>query len=440
MNAKHEGAEQRLRAADPASNHETPVAESVLGDLGQKKPSLRLPRRGKRAAIAGGGAGAAALALTLTLTLGGGPSAPLITLGDASAQTTAQAGRNGADSSLVAGAVESDAVDKMMIWQNYNYAAGAGLSDEAGRGSIYKVERSGDPKAILKGLAAIFGVTGTPTEDEYSTAEYPSYSITGEDFYLSIYWSGTGSWSFGQWVNEPWVDCVWPIEEGAVEGRSAEGETTEATDSTAEETLPTCEEPVATPELIPGKSALQAEAFELFSATGYNGALSDIIVHRDEWGAWATAAYQVAGQPVAIEWSAGWGSTGELNWAGGHSVAVAKIDGDFGVISASAAVSRLNESGWWGGLPSIYYEDSYSTGAIGYPMGGEGDDIDVTIDAAEQVLVTVYDAAGEVWLVPGYAMSDSLGGVQSTIAVEDGVIALPDYSDVMPLDGVKITD
>lgn len=396
-------------------------------------------------AVAGGGAGVAVLALTLTLTLGGGSTQPLITLGQNTAAAAADARQTlaGAPANLEAG-FDSGMTDKMMVWQSYNYVAAADLSSDGTRGNIYQVEKTGDPIDILNTLAKKFGVSGTAKEDEYSTPEFPSYSIQGEDFYLSVYWSGTGSWSFGKWSNQPWVECVYPGQEP--EERSADSGSSESESSTGSgevAPLPTCVEPTPTPELIPSKSELQREAFELFSSTGYNGSLGDVSVYRDDWGAWAVASYRVGNQKVAIEWSAGWGQDGQLSWASGHSVEVTQVSGDFGVISAQDAVTRLNEGGWWGGLPNEYYQ-TQMVGTLGdavtYPTESESEVVDVTVESAELVLVTVYDAQGNAWLVPGYALTHSLGWIESVIAVEDGVIALPEYTDVMPLEGVKITD
>lgn len=436
MNEQFEPTEAKLRASDPAQST-VAIDEDSLNSVGSRKPSLKVAKRVRRGALATGGAGAAALALTLTLTLGGGQTTPLITLGSGNELNSGLAQQGSATSMAPdrVGAVSElgtteDA--KMMIWQEYNYVAGKSLTSETGRGEIYRVSRTGDPMQILKTLATEFGVAGNPVEDEYSTAEYPSYSIAGDDFYLSIYWSGTGGWSFGKWSNQVWEPCVWEGESGATDESSTGGE--------AVEPLPICEQPVATPELIPSESELKNEAFALFSSTGYNGTKADVRVQRDEWGAYAYAAYEVAGQKVGIEWSAGWGSDGELSWASGHSVEVTKVDGDFGTISASAAVDRLNAGGWWGGLPSEFYQANMATDAIAYPTGKEGEVVDVEVTAATPALLTVYDATGNVWLVPGYAMTHSLGWVEAVISVEDGVIALPDYSDVMPMEGVKVVD
>lgn len=440
MNEQFEGPEQRLRAADPASATESSLPEAMLENLGNRKPRLKTAKRVRKSAIAGGGAGVAALALTLTLSLAGGGQQPLIKLGDNSA-ASAVSDRAGLSGAPTAGQSDAglESVDKMsMVWQAYNYVPGDNLSTEGSRGLIYKVARTGDPIQILNSLATKFGVTGSAKEDEYSTPEYPSYSIQGDDFYLSIYWTGSGSWSFGKWSNQPWVDCVYP--EGDQRSVDSSESTSEATEpAVTSEPLPVCVEPTPTPELIPSKSELQREAFELFASTGYNGSLSDVQVYRDDWGAWAVGSYYVGDKKVAIEWSAGWGQDGQLSWASGHSVSISPVAGDFGVISPKAAVARLNDGGWWGGLPSEYYQTVQAAVDYVSPAGSEGEVVDVTVESAELTLVTVYDAAGEVWLVPGYAMKLSLGWVESVIAVEDGVIELPDYSDVMPLDGVKVT-
>ena len=433
MNEKYESPEQRLQAADPAVSA-SPLGEDILSTPGARHSATRLPRKLNSSALVGAGTGVAAIALALNLSLAGVSSEPLITLGDNSnARNQSTSLASGSAPEGLANDVAS--TDKMMIWQDYNYIAGSDLSTEAGTGFIYKVSKVGEPRAILQNLADYFGVAGKPSTDEYSTPEYPSYSISGDNYYLNINWSGTGSWSYGSWTNAVWEECVYPLEDSR--SSTEEAVDSETVDSETVDALPLCKEPVPTPELIPSKSQLQSEAFELFSATGFNGSISDVVVYRDEWGAWANASYLVDGQPVAIDWSAGWGSDGKLSWAGGHSVSIEKVDGSFGTISPSAAVERLNDGGWWGGLPYSFYASNAVTSeaAASYPMtDGERQTIEVTVGSAESVLLTVYDATGNTWLVPGYAMNHDLGWFDAVIAVEDGVIELPDYSDVMPMD------
>ena len=68
--------------------------------------------------------------------------------------------------------------------------------------------------------------------------------------------------------------------------------------------------------------------------------------------------------------------------------------------------------------------------------------VDLTVDSAEDALVLIFDANGGAWLVPGLVMLNSEGWFDSVIALEDGVIELPepmDY-DIMPLPAVKEVD
>jgi hypothetical protein len=56
--------------------------------------------------------------------------------------------------------------------------------------------------------------------------------------------------------------------------------------------------------------------------------------------------------------------------------------------------------------------------------------ITVTIVSAERALVSIWDAAGDVWLVPGLIMVNDQGWLSSVISVVEGVIALPEPSIV----------
>jgi hypothetical protein len=63
------------------------------------------------------------------------------------------------------------------------------------------------------------------------------------------------------------------------------------------------------------------------------------------------------------------------------------------------------------------------------PVGGEGDvpetQVLVVTDARE-TLLTVWDGAGNAWLVPGFVMNPRDGWYVSTISLIEGVIELPE--------------
>jgi hypothetical protein len=59
----------------------------------------------------------------------------------------------------------------------------------------------------------------------------------------------------------------------------------------------------------------------------------------------------------------------------------------------------------------------------------------LTILEAESALLSVWDANGEVWLVPGWILINDQGWFGAVISVVDGVIQLPEETDygIMPL-------
>jgi hypothetical protein len=461
---------ERLRQADPASAvpalNEGVVARAPLA----AKAKLGLGYRAWRAAVAGGGVVTASVAIVaLTLSM---QQQPLIRIGTTNA--------TGAFSDSVQGATERSTG---MMWNpiNYEYVGGPDLSGDRGRGEVYQLELVGDPRARLAELASQFEVAGEITRDEWSTAENPSFSISTENSYLSIYWGGTGSWSFSRW--EDYSGCE--IEPGfAVDpGASTEsGDIAEGEAQTDEDAAPdtgegrsVCDwslEP--TPELIPSRAEITRQALAIFGATGLETSATSLRIYRDQWGASASAALNVAGQATAIEWYVGWNSRGELSYASGHSVQPVSR-GQFTAISPVEAVKRLGDWRWSGSVASEMYERYYSQpglerGAVIDSDTGVGFDsnegtggtesapaekpaedsdatimpvypegelrvVTVTVNSATAALVTIYDLNGAAWLVPGYLMFNSEGFFDVVIALQDGVIELPEPFDldIMPM-------
>lgn len=52
--------------------------------------------------------------------------------------------------------------------------------------------------------------------------------------------------------------------------------------------------------------------------------------------------------------------------------------------------------------------------------------VNVTVETAESTLLLMWDADGNAWLVPGYAMKVNDGWWSSVVSLVDGVIALPE--------------
>lgn len=411
-----ENLRNRIKAADPAAQAPL-LSESVVVEVTLKGKSAPIGFRAARFSLAGAAAAVLAVGLTLPSTLA---PQPLFTL--------AGAGPSGNQTGALSAA--SEVADAKMIWPGwiqYNYLTD-GLSDEGGKGVVYEIRKVGDPIQILQKIADYFGIEGTPREDDWSTKEYPSYSIQGENFYLSVYWSGAGYWNFGRWTNQ--VLCAEP----------AEGEA-----STKD-----CIPPQSKPEQIPSKPELIEQTITTFAAFGIEVTEQQLTVQRDEWGAYVTVSNSHKGQPIPIDFYIAWDFQGKISSISAASFEIVER-GEFGTVSPVDAVARIKDGRWYGGVSSKYYEQYYrpigiarSTDAVALPAPDEESSdqpvepvepeiVDLTINRSEEVLVSVFDSAGNMWLVPGYLLFNDQGWFDSIVSLVEGVIQLPEPYDVMPL-------
>ena len=53
----------------------------------------------------------------------------------------------------------------------------------------------------------------------------------------------------------------------------------------------------------------------------------------------------------------------------------------------------------------------------------------MTVEKAEATLLLLWDAEGNAWLVPGYAMQQPEGWWNAVVSLVEGVIALPEPID-----------
>jgi hypothetical protein len=206
-------------------------------------------------------------------------------------------------------------------------------------------------------------------------------------------------------------------------------------------------------------------------------------VDYSDWGVNISAALKVDGKPTSIEWYVGWSSTGELSYASGHSVSVQAV-GSYRTVSPVESVSRLSDWRWFGSAAYSLYEkyqpavsdmsvrsEPYAEPATEpeeaeteqpvepepgvsasptpvdpaptetpepapiEPAPIEPEVITLTVVSAEAALLSIWDSAGDVWLVPGFILVNDQGWWSSIISLIEGVIALPEPStmDIMPL-------
>jgi hypothetical protein len=338
--------------------------------------------------------------------------------------------------------------DKMMImpYTTYEYLAGPGLSTDSGTGQVYKLVRQGTPESVLTSVAGVFEIQGSVKKYPDFSEQNPGYfygqsddpwGMDNQNPMVSLWWSGTGSWNYSN------PGDISTSSDACVEADS-EGYCREWA-----EVLPT-------PELLPSRAEAIAKALEVFNATGLVVTESELRVDYSEWGVYISAALSVEGQPTSIEWYIGWSSTGEISYAGGHSV-VAEAVGSFETISAVRAIERLSDWRWFGTAATLFYEkyqadssqvqvrtDEVELGVIDPDQQAEPEIVTLTVVTAERTLVSIWDAAGDVWLVPGFVMVNNQGWWNSVISVMDGVIALPEPSDIqiepLPADDSSVSN
>lgn len=465
---KNSELDQRLAKADPSLKRTPPeLSESIIsaaiagdGKLGLRARFELLGQNIRRMSL-GVAVGGSAAVVAVAMVVSSSPQ-PLIQLSANQGAMKAESSRDQMDL----------AVDKMMPYLNYEYVAGPGLSSTTGSGQVFKLVRQSTPAEVLQKVASVFDVEG-------AVKKYPDFSEGNQGYFLSqsedpwayddknpvisLWWSGTASWNYSNPNSYPESTCESTDEDGNCN---------------------TWSEFAPTPELLPTKSQAMAKAVEVFNATGLQVTAEDIRIDASEWGVNASASMKIGGQPTNVEWYLGWSSTGELSYAGGHSVS-AEAMGAYDTISAVSAVDRLSDWRWSGSPSSAYYQSIQrpsSGGAVPYERandlvttdstdvisegdsepGSEGDSepgsgvsvsgddliplpepepetITLTVVEAESALLSVWDASGDVWIVPGWILTNDEGWFGAVISVIEGVIALPKETDfdIMPLPDVK---
>ena len=449
----------RLRKADPANKAKTePLSAEILAAASKSKLRLGLTQRfellsAKARGFALGGLVSGTAAILAVAIVVNPIQTPLIQLA-----ASYQGPSNGS------GSMSEASDDKMMSMPffSYDYVAGPNLSNEGGSGQIYKLVRTGTPESILQKVSRLFDVQGSVKKFPDFSEANPGYffgesddpwGIDNQNPIVSVWWSGTASWYY----SNPSDSSI----SSSCSSMDAEG--------FCEEWI----EPVSTPELLPSKSEAIAKALEVFNATGLAVTESDLRVDMSEWGVSVSAAMAVDNQPTSIEWYIGWGSDGEISYAQGHSV-VAQAVGTYNTISPVQAMDRLDQWIWYGSPPSYLYEKypaiysdmsvrneplvdpevseteviaepiepspSETSSAVPEPSETEPAPVEpqvvtLTIVRAESALLGIWDAAGDVWLVPGWVMFNDEGWWSTVISLIEGIIALPDPGmfDVEPL-------
>jgi hypothetical protein len=422
---------KRLQDSDPGINAPS-LNESVVARAALSKKRRFTSFKVARLTMAAASLSIVGLAVTSVSLFQPVANEPLFSLAGSS---QGAAMRNDASATMESSAIEPGGMSAdSMIWPGFSYEYVAGdLSTETGSGKVYQAELEGNPIEIVRNLAEYFGIDQEPTLDEWATPEYPSYSVQLENTSLGIYFSGTGSWYYSSW-NPDHYSCTSVTSSQDGEARIDEG----------------CN-PKSTPELIPSETDLIQQASGIFEDLGFKVDPASAAAWRSEWGASVTFPNIQNGINTGMDFYAGWDSRGDLNYLAGYSFRLVER-GSFDTISAFDAVSRLSDGRWYGSAPSSYYEnfavayDAPVTSEIapaedvaieepavideepGFDIG-EPEIKELQIVRSEAVTLSVFDAAGNYWFVPGYLLYNQEGWFDSVISLEEGVIELPEPFD-----------
>jgi hypothetical protein len=476
MNDELDDVTQRVRQALPGRGGSPELTPDLIRQA-TDRPAPRLANPRRRLQLAGGAAFAVA-AVTVGALVVASPfqRAPLFVAAAGAPESALSSEDDGAANDLRIGS-----------WIDYQYVPGSGLSTSGGSGSVYQLRLDGSAEDTLRTVAAALGFEGEITESEYSAPEYPTFVMGPEDGTAAsvvVSWVGTGSW----WYSDP---AAYPPLECSTASSDGDGDVT--VEEREDCVVP---EPSIEDSLAPSEAEARAQARTIFAATGLEVAASDIRVTADAWQTMATASLRVDGVQTALDWGIAWSANGRIAWAYGHSIEV--VDrGEFGTVSATAAVDRLSDWRWFGAAGPDYQGGMYiladdavaaqeaeadpdapvssdpgsegteGEGSQGEPApeeppapDGSGEEpgvepepdpgvepdpglepepvpepevVVVEITEAQSTLLLMWDSEGNAWLVPGFAMQHPDGWWNTVVSLVEGVIQLPEPIEFEPL-------
>lgn len=438
MNDKSDDVTARLREGFESNAPEL-SPELVAGASARTAP--RLPNIRRRRQVAGG-----AVAALAAVTVGS-----LVVTTPFERDPLFVAGGQGGNSTAAAATESMDAA-RLMIYRQYEYSAGPGLSKDGGSGSVYQLRQVGSPQERVAEIARVFDLDGEVEKPDYFDPKHPSYVVGSQDGTgpsVTVTWTGTADW----WYNNPSAEytyaCAFVSDEDSEERIAEEQKCADDFAKAAEEA----------PNLAPSEAEASKLAAELFGKTGLEVSPDDVTVNADNWQTTATANLEVDGVETSLAWNVSWDKSGEITWASGPSVEVVER-GEFGTISAFDAVKRLDDYRWFGaadpkyqgGFHTLAAENGVARMEAGVADSGPGlpsDPNDVAVEAPapdEPGTIEVEELPGNEEPSTGGGQDGEPGtGVEPAPApseepvepAEPGVVATPEPMPVDPTDPVE---
>lgn len=478
--------DDRLRKSDPAGpgvkvSPQLPAEPTASARNPIRDWWLTTSTRARRSLA--GGVGVAAAASVVVAGTFGTMSGPLIVL----------AGNTNPESmSARASGVSADKM--MMPLFSYEFVAGDSLSTAGGRGHVYRLDLAGSPESVLRNAAAYFGVSGEPQKTQYFDAAWPSYVVGPEDGSapsITVSWTGTGSWWYNNPLAYPEQKCLHEHRVG--KGKNAYIECAEYEPAVTglnpdeAETRRLASEFFAEMgvDFDPADITVMADEWSSFASVALvvNGQKTAI-----EWSiSWSgngelsyaqgnsltivdAGEFNTVSDAAAVERLADWRwfGAGPTDYQGGMGVLRSSVDAGVGATEGAAVAGESGETvePMEPTEPAVDPTEEPVPSETTEPVPSETDapvveptetpiplptDIPtlepsepplpvqtITIDESKSVLLLVWDANGNAWLVPGVALTGTDSWWQTVISLVEGVIQLPEPIEPMPYEPMPI--
>jgi len=312
----------------------------------------------------------------------------------------------------------------MMPAIGWNYKISPSVSTEAPEGHVFSLSNFGGEREIASRLADEFGIR-TPIEEKIESDGFESY----------IGYS-TGTWKeenihVQSSMNSTWIDYYYPASQDWIrcQGSPNWNSATRDCSTVSFEQAPTHSEATAYVQTFLDKLGL---------ISGDNLAVlknGDYLIRIFETDSDLTASAHLVlnGLPTAGGLQFHW-VNGSKDLAMIHgTLERAKDEGIFKTVNAETALDRMQK---YITLPSI--EKSFTPSVNTYEgmtmeerkrlykylTNSKGVEIDVDLTRAEVGQVTIYDASGRPWVVPGFHYFDDSGYVGSAFSLDGEYIQM----------------
>jgi hypothetical protein len=477
--------DNRLRKSDPVG----PGAKVSPKALPKSAASGRNPIRDwwlttstrVRRSLAGGVGVAAAASVVVAGTFGT-MSGPLIVLAATNPESMSARASGVSDSKM------------MMPLFSYEFVAGDNLLTSTGRGHVYRLDLAGTPESVLRNAAAYFGVSGEPQKTQYFDAAWPSYVVGPEDGSapsITVSWTGTGSWWYNNPLAYPEQKCLHEHRVG--KGSNAYMECTEYEPAITGLNPDEAETRRLASEFFtamgvdfdPADVTVMADEWSSFASVALvvNGQKTAI-----EWSiSWSgngelsyaqgnavtivdVGEFNTVSDAAAVERLADWRwfGAGPMDYQGGMGVMRSSVDPGFDAAEGGTVTGESGETvePTEPTEPAVDPTEEPVPSETTEPVPTETDapvveptetpiplptDIPtlepsepplpvqtITIDESKSVLLLVWDANGNAWLVPGVALTGTDSWLQTVISLVEGVIQLPEPIEPMPYEPMPI--